>query len=108
MLLKEINLRAEDITSALTEIKFELATARAESTELMIVKYPEYGSTSRLLPKASAMLRKMKQRRGIQLYAFAENFSRGGTESVYLRNKYPELFLEYLPSNTDRILYIKL
>ena len=108
MLFKEINLRADDISSALNEIKFELATARAENTELLALKYSESESFSRFLPKASAVLRKMKQRRMIQLYAFAENFSRGGTESVYLKNKYPMIFEEHLPTDEDRVLYIKL
>ena len=108
MKYKELSLRAEEMRSAINEIKFELATARAEGAELLIIKYSKSESFSHFLPKVSAVLRRMKQRRVIQLYAFAENFFRGGTESVYLKNKYPDHFANALPTEGDRILYIKL
>ena len=108
MKYKELSLRAENMVSAVNEIKFELATARAEGVELLTIKYSESEMLTHFLPKVSAVLRKMKQRRVIQLYAFVENFLRGGTESVYLKNKYPELFAQDLPKEGDRIVYIKL
>lgn len=108
MKYKELSLRADDLNSAVNEIKFELATARAEGIELLIIKYSDSEIFSHFLSKASSVLRKMKQRRVIQLYAFVENFLRGGTESVYLKNKYPELFAQDLPKEWDRIVYIKL
>ena len=108
MKYKELSLRAEDMSSAINEIKFELATARAEGAELLIVEYSESDNLSHFLPKASAVLRRMKQRRVIQLYAFAENFFRGGTESIYLKNKYPDHFSSRTITEEDRILYIKL
>ena len=108
MLSKEIRIRAGDTVSALNEIKFEVATARVEGAELLIIDYPDGEGMCRFLQKASNVLRKMKQRRSIQLYAFAENFSREGTESVYLKNKYSELFMNYFPDKEDRRVYIKL
>jgi hypothetical protein len=105
---KELSLRAEDLNSAINELKFELATARAESVELLIIKYSDSETYSHFTRRASCVLRKIKQRRVIQLYAFAENFLRGGTESVYLKNKYPELFTKTVPTEGDRIVYIKL
>lgn len=108
MKYKELSLRAEDMVSAVNEIKFELATARAEGVELLTIKYSESEMLTHFLPKVSAVLRKMKTRRVIQLYAFAENFQRGGTESVYLKNKYPELFADFTPTAGERVVYIKL
>jgi len=108
MSYKEITLFSRDISSALNEVKFELATARAESVELLVVKYSEDESLMRFLPKASFLLRRMKQRRRIQLFATPENFIRMGTESVYLKNKYPDIFTNYTPAEKDKIIYIKL
>ena len=108
MRYKEIVLRANDTSGALTEIKFEIATARAENAELIVIRYSYGEAFSSFIFKVSQALRKMKQKRLIQLFAFSENFSRGGTESVYLKNKYSELFADAFPSDGDRILYIKL
>ena len=104
---KEIYLVSQDIASAMNEIKFEIATARAEGSELVIIRYSSDNGLLRFPSKVSYWLRRMKQKRAIQLYATTDNFARAGTESVYLKNKYPMLFGEDLPTD-ERVIYIKL
>ena len=108
MQYKEINLISKSVSDVLNEIKFEIATARAEEVELLIVKYLGNDGFSRFLSKVTPALRRMKQKRLVQLYAAPDNFERGGTESVYLKNKYPELFQDILSMKDEMILYIKL
>ena len=91
MIFKTIEIGAERPIDIDTEIKFSIATARADETELICfdVKRDEE-SFSRIYNAAIKVLKKMKNQGHIQFIATPASFANANAEAEFLINKYPE------------------
>ena len=107
---KKIELTATEPWEFMNGLKFEIATARIEECKVLrvdIVETPEI-QRGKFLSAIGGELIKMKQKRLIQFFAFPENFLRGGTESRFLINKYPDFIGEGSVDEDKLYLYINL
>ena len=77
----------------MTELRFDLASARALGCELARLELaPEdAGVRARLRTSVLVRLRTLKKEGVIQFFACERDFEEESTEAVYLLNKYPEL-----------------
>lgn len=114
MIFKEKDLRSVSRENAKTEIMFEIASARADNVELIRIniadsKDGQRSDLKRLEASVVQLLKAMKQRGQIQLFALPECFIKMNTEAVYLINKYPAIF-KNIPSEEEceSYIYIKL
>ena len=111
MKYKTIVLESKKRDSILTELRFNVASARVLGTELLRIDIPtgeDPDEMRRIYSASLRILKEMKQDGSIQLYATCASFGAETTEAKYLMNKYPEIFDE---NNIDRIMqgsiYIK-
>lgn len=108
---KRISLEVRDSDSFINEMKFEVATARCEKIRVLridiVPKYEEKDGR-KFLSYLTRALRSMKQRRIIQFFAFPDNFDRGGTESVFLLNKFSEYIGDILAEEDKNFFFVKL
>ena len=111
MIYREIKLKSEDINSIITEILYEIASARVDSVELLGLKISNSDNKlrSKLAEGIIRYLKGIKRQGQIQFFATEDSFVKSTTEAIFLLNKYPELFSS-LPAFDDEasILYIKL
>ena len=77
----------------MTELRFNIAAARAERKELIKLQLTEDDARRRCREYTSVLVRLRQLRREgvIQFFASETDFADGTTEAVYLLNKYPEL-----------------
>ena len=115
MSYKEINIRALHSDAATTEIMNEIAAARADGVELIRFNLRSDGSeeavsaTRKVYSSLIRTLRGMKQKGRIQFIATEESFVRGDTESIFLANKYPDLFSSAPASGEDdEFVFVKI
>ena len=105
MILRQINLQAESVDAASTELMFEIAGARADGCDLVRVDLEN--KFDKLCSGVVKILKGMKQKGLIQFFATEESFDEGSTEASFLANKYNDLL------NTEReegtiFIYIKM
>ena len=110
MSYKEINLRSLTSESVVTEIMYEIATARADMVDLIRINSvchmaEEAFDSKKVFSSIIKLLKTMKQNGSIHFFATLDSFNRSTTEAVFLQNKYPELF-SVQPSG--EFVYIKL
>ena len=111
MSYKEINMRSVSQDSCATEIMYEVAACRADGIELLRLNIllsnvtEQGGDYKKLLSRTLRLLKEMKQRGAIRLFAADSSFETGATEAVYLMNKYPERFIAP-PTTEDEGCYI--
>ena len=92
--LKEIKLVTIDYDSFLTELKFEIATARSEGCRLLKIFIHETLAENELDKFYFSLyksLRFMKQKGIIKLFASSDNFQKNSTEAVFILNKFPNI-----------------
>lgn len=112
--MKYINLtlKSKTVVNAATEIMFEVASRRTDGVELLrydVFRNEDERGFEKLTAGIVRILKNMKSRGSIQFFAASENFKRGGMESQFLINKYPELFVENPEDNENStFFYIKL
>ena len=107
MIYKTLELAASEPRELTTELMFEVATARADGAELLRfdAKIPENeAQRKKKLSTILKLLKNMKATGKIQFFAMPESFAAGGTEAIFLINKYPELF-ESKPQVADGFIY---
>ena len=77
----------------MTELRFNIAAARAEKMELIYLELVAEEDRVRRRQYTSVLvrLRELKREGVIQFFAAEGDFSDSTTEAVYLLNKYPEL-----------------
>lgn len=77
----------------MTELRFDIASARALGSELVRIELaPEDAKVrARLRTSVLVRLRALKKEGVIQFCATDRDFKEESTEAVYLLNKYPEL-----------------
>ncbi len=92
-----------------TEVKFNIAGARAEKIELVRLDLPlteDERNNSRLLCCLIKVLRTMMRNGTIQFYVTDDGFSASTTEAEFLDNKYHGLIV---PSNSEyKYIYVKM
>ena len=76
----------------MTELRFNIAAARAEKAELMKLELTaEERLRRREYRSVLVRLRQLKKEGVVQFFATEKDFTEGSTEAVYLLNKFPEL-----------------
>ncbi len=109
MKIKTIRLQSVLSDEVLTEIMFEIASARAEGAELLRFELnlvnDNLATTKQFIIKK---LKDMKQKSRIQFFAAADSFKNGSTEAVFLLNKYPAHFEKNSPGESENYIYVKL
>ena len=113
MSYKEINLRSLTPEGTVTEIMYEIATARADRVDLIRInsvchKTEESFDSKKVFSSIIRLLKTMKQNGSIHFFATLESFNRSTTEAVFLQNKYPELFSVQPEVENGEFVYIKL
>ena len=109
MVFKIVQIKSERPIDIDTEIKFSVATARAEKVELLrfdLARDPE--SLGRAYNAASKLLRRMKGQGNIQFIATSKSFTDSNAEAEFLINKYPE-YIENIPTGDgEAYIFVKL
>ncbi len=113
MSYKEINLRSLTPDGAVTEIMYEIATARADMVDLIRInslcrEAEEANDSKKVFSSITRLLKTMKQNGSIHFFATQDSFARSTTEAVFLQNKYPELFSVQPEVENGEFVYIKL
>ncbi len=93
MNLKKCVLEHMDLEYLMTELRFNIAAARAEKVELLMLELATEDERSRRRRYTSVLfrLRQLKRDGTVQFFATEEDFADNTTEADYLLNKYPEL-----------------
>ena len=106
MIFKTIEIESERPVDIDTEIKFYIATARADKTELLCfdVKRDEE-SFNRIYNAVLKVLKKMKNQGHIQFIATPQSFANENAEAEFLINKYPDQ-IDNMPKYGDGEAYV--
>ena len=77
----------------MTELRFDIASARASGCELVRLELvaEDAKKRSRLSTSVIVRLRALKKEGVVQFFATERDFKDDSTEAVYLLNKYPEI-----------------
>ena len=102
---KIITLKGDNTQNINTELYFELASARAEKCEVVVISIESSAEKSESLVVSA--LKKMKGVASIQFYASPESFNIANTEANYLLNKYPDVFSS-IGDGCYQYIYVKL
>jgi hypothetical protein len=109
MIFNIVYLTTEKPADIDTEIKFSVATARAENVELLRFDLAREEDFLKSFNAALKVLKKMKNNGQIQFIATPSAFSNSDREAEFLMNKYPE-YLSNIPGCTEKngFLFVKL
>ena len=92
-----------------TEVRFNIAGARADKAELVRLDLPfteDERNNSRLICCLIKVLRAMMREGGIQFYVSDDGFAASSTEAAFLENKYHAYIL---PSDAEhKYIYVKM
>ena len=114
MSYKIVEIRGRGVSSAMTEILFELATAKSERVELIRFNITpeaddtEHGYAKKLVLSIQRRLKDMKQLGKIQVYATRASFESSSTEAVFLLNKYPDILAETCLVDNSEYVIVKI
>ncbi len=89
-----------------TEIRFDIASARAGGYELLCINSKKTELDVKQIATVLKNLRMIKKEGKIDFFATAEDFEKGSEKASYLINKFPDI-TEFL-SDRSFILIIKL
>lgn len=92
--LKIIELTCDSLAGLDTEIRFNIASERAEGVNL--VRFDIKSDSDSRLRLAIKVLRRMKSEGAVQVFASRDSFASEDTEASYINNKYGKI-LENLP-----------
>ena len=97
---------------AAVEMRFAVASARAGREELIRFDIPfmeDEKEYRKMFNSLIRILKTMKEEHLVQFFATEKNFSENSTESAFLLNKYPSIFLMGLTDNPNAgYIYVKL
>ena len=108
---KRICLTASEAEDFVTELRFEIASARCDGIQVLRIDIEEsFGDEGgrKFYSYLTKILRSMKQKGIIQFFAFPDNFRRNSTEAVFLLNKYSEYLNSVSSEDDEKYLFIKL
>ena len=95
----------------MTELRFNIASARASGFELIKIEFPKDDApdAEKLVSSVLKKLRLLKKEGVVQFFANNDSFERHATEAVYLLNKYPEIASdESLTDSAGQVVFIRL
>ena len=111
MNLKKCVLEHMDLEYLMTELRFNIAAARAEKMELILFELATEDDRSRRRRYTSVLfrLRQLKREGSISFFAAESDFVDGTTEADYLLNKYPETaeLADIAGERTHRIIVVR-
>jgi len=110
MKYKVVDFSVENLDDLITELMFELASARADKIELVRLNVTHTDMTfKKTVNTVLKVLKNMKSNGRIQFFATKDSFEISSTEAVFLNNKYPDIFANIpdLIENTT-YFYVKL
>ena len=110
MIFKVIELTSIRATDLDTEIKFAIASSRADNIELLRFDIKrEEEEFLKSYNSAIRVLKRMKAAGQIQFFATPTSFSNSNPEAAFLINKYPA-YMDNIPviSDMEAYVYIKL
>ena len=87
-----------------TEIKFNIAGARAKGVHLIGLSFKEMDEEGKCITYLNKTLRAMQKSRTIEFYIEAKRMENGGAEVDFLFNKYGE----YIDKNSTVLYYVKI
>lgn len=109
---KVIEIESLIADDAAVEIRYAIAAARAETAELIRLDIPfsdDEKEYKKLFNSLVRLLKGMKEERLIQFFATEKSFSDKSTESAFLLNKYPSIFICGLTDNErSGFIYVKI
>lgn len=110
MKYREIEVRATSREGISTELMYEIATCRADGSELIKFIFrksneQESDLTRRNVASAIKLFKLMKQKGQVQFIATSSSFDNSETEAVFLLNKYPDIF-ENAPKESEGEVFI--
>ncbi len=108
MMLSIVTIRADKYSDIDTEIKFNVATARAENKAIIRFDFNGESEDNKCYSIALRVLKKMKAAGQLQFIAIPTSFSNGDTESEFLKNKYPEVLNEALSVSGEQFIIVKI
>ena len=103
-------IESENASGIATEIMFETASARASEVELLhlLIHRSEGKNVTKLRSAAIRVLKEMKSRGTVQLFATDESFEKSTTEAKYLTNKYPQIPFDTSDNPDSVCIYVKI
>ena len=110
----EREMKSSNRESAVTELLYEIAAARAEGAELIRFNICKRDSDEddvypKIWTSIVRTLKGMKKEGRIQFFASKDSFMNLNTEAVFLINKYSDLFKTDPSSNNKKdFIYVKL
>ena len=111
MNLKKCTLEHMDLEYLMTELRFNIAAARAEKIELILFELATEDDRSRRRRYTSVLfrLRQLKREGTIGFFAAETDFVDGTTEADYLLNKYPAIaeIASVATERTHRIIVVR-
>ncbi|MBR3806714.1 MAG: hypothetical protein IKJ13_07800 [Clostridia bacterium] len=112
MKYKVIEIESTCTDDAAVEMRYAIASARAGGAELIRFDIPvtdDEKEYKKLFNSLVRLLKGMKEERLIQFYATEKSFSDKATESAFLLNKYPSIFICGLTDNQRAgFIYVKI
>jgi len=109
MIFAELILTEQEYELLDTEIKFNIASAKADSAELLAFSYPKLEDSpeeeKRIARSILKVLRGLKKNGVIQFFLTEDSIEKRTTEAQYIENKYKK----YLISSTSfKHIYVKI
>lgn len=93
MKYKVVDFSNTNPSELITEVLFELASARADNIEIVRLNLAHTEeSIKKNFSAVTKTLKNMKSLGRIQFYATKDSFRESNTEAIFLINKYPEIF----------------
>jgi len=109
---KTLTLKYMNTDKLMTEIRFHIASARAEGYELVRFDIEADGDTvsDKFTLAVTRKLKLLKTEGKIQFFATDKSFAAGSTEANFLINKYPNIRRDGAPlsDDTKRAVYVKM
>ena len=107
---KVVKLKEKTASSCLTEMMYEVASARAEGIGLLkLIIADDSAENKKIVSSIIRRLKQMKQSNQIQLFVTPDAFFKGATEAVFLLNKYPNISISDLEfKEAENFIYVKI
>ena len=100
-------LKSDAYEQILTEIRYSVATARANEKELISIKFnTDNNDSSKVLPAIIRALKKIKKEGRIDFFVSAEDFLSGNAETSYLLNRFPDIIGELEDEKSNFIVKV--
>lgn len=107
-MLSIITISSDKYSDIDTEIKFAVATARAENKAIVRFDINDDTESNKCYSSALRILRKMKSAGKLQFIAIPTSFSNSDTEAEFLKNKYPQALEEALSVSGENYIIVKI